>query len=65
MGIVMELKETNRSEVEKNEKGATMVEYAMMVALVAAVCIVAVTNIGKAGNTAFTNIATNMNTANN
>ena len=62
----MELKsEINGSEVKKNEKGATMVEYAMMVALVAAVCVVAVTNIGSAGNVAFTGIATKMNTANN
>jgi len=65
MGIVMELKEINGSEVKKNEKGATMVEYAMMVALVAAVCIVAVTNIGKASNAAFTGVATQLNSANN
>jgi len=58
-------KEMIENEAPENEKGATMVEYAMMVALVAAICIVAVTNIGKASNTAFSGVATKMNTANN
>ena len=40
-----------------DEKGATMVEYALMVALIAVVCIVAVGLIGTNANTMFTNIA--------
>ena len=37
----------------KEEEGATMVEYGLMVALIAIVCIVAVTAIGVALNTKF------------
>ena len=41
----------------KEEKGATMVEYALMVALIAVVCLVAVTGVGTAANGQFTAIA--------
>jgi pilus assembly protein Flp/PilA len=41
----------------RDEEGATMVEYGLMVALIAAVCIVAVTSIGTQLSTFFTNIA--------
>jgi pilus assembly protein Flp/PilA len=37
----------------RSEKGATMVEYGLMVALIAAVCIAAVTAIGTGVNAAF------------
>ena len=40
----------------KDEEGATAVEYAIMVALIAAVIIGAVTTIGTKSNTAFTNV---------
>ena len=39
----------------KDEEGATMVEYALMLALIAIVCIIAVTAIGNNANTTFTN----------
>lgn len=39
------------------EEGATMVEYGLMLALIAVVCIVAVGLIGTNLNTMFTNIA--------
>ena len=39
------------------ESGATMVEYALMVALVAAVCVVAVTALGNAISGKFTAVA--------
>jgi pilus assembly protein Flp/PilA len=39
------------------ERGATAVEYALMVALIAAVIIAAVTLLGTNINTIFTNIA--------
>ena len=42
----------------KDEEGATMVEYALMLALIAIVCIGAVTFIGSNANTVFTNAAT-------
>ena len=42
----------------QEEKGATMVEYALMVALIAVVAIVAVTNVGTAVTAKFAAIAT-------
>ena len=39
----------------KDEEGATMVEYALMLALIAIVCIVAVTAIGTSAQGTFTN----------
>ncbi len=41
----------------KYEGGATMVEYALMVALIAIICIVAVTAIGTNVNLVFQSIA--------
>ena len=38
----------------KDEEGATMVEYALMLALIAIVCIFAVTAIGIQANNTFT-----------
>lgn len=40
----------------RDEKGATAVEYGIMVALIAVVIIVAVTTLGTQINTAFTTI---------
>ena len=47
----------------KDEEGATMVEYALMLALIAIVCITAVTNIGGSANTTFTAADTALNSA--
>lgn len=44
----------------KDEEGATMVEYALMIALIAVVCIGAVTLIGQSANTKFQNVATSL-----
>ena len=44
----------------RDEDGATMVEYALMLALIAVVCIVAVGLIGTGANTMFNNIATDL-----
>jgi pilus assembly protein Flp/PilA len=41
----------------KDEEGATMVEYALMLALIAIICIGAVTMIGQNADTVFTNAA--------
>ena len=38
----------------KDEEGATMVEYALMLALIAIVCIAAVTFVGTSTKTIFT-----------
>ena len=44
----------------REEEGATMVEYGLMVALIAIVCILAITNIGKNLNSVFTEIASDL-----
>ena len=41
-----------------DEDGATMVEYGMMVALIAAVCVGIVTTLGTQIRTAFTTVST-------
>lgn len=46
--------------IGKEEEGATMVEYGIMVSLIAIVCIAAVTTIGTSLQTTFTNIAGNL-----
>jgi len=43
-----------------DEQGATMVEYGVMVALIAAVCIATVKLLGPKINTAFNTIVTQM-----
>ena len=40
----------------RDESGATMVEYGIMVALIAAVCIVLVSTLGKTVSNAFSSI---------
>ena len=44
----------------KNEEAATMVEYALMLALIAIICITAVATIGTNAHTIFTSIANNL-----
>ena len=44
----------------RNEEGATMIEYGLMVALIAVVLIGAVTYLGGSVRTTFTNIGGNM-----
>ncbi len=41
----------------KDEEGATMVEYGVMVALIAAVCVAIVTTLGTQVQTAFTTVS--------
>ena len=46
--------------LKKEQKGATAVEYGLMVGLIAVVIIVAVTALGGRLNTLFTNITTSL-----
>jgi pilus assembly protein Flp/PilA len=46
------------SRLWKDEEGATMVEYGLMVALIAVVCILAVTAIGTQLNIKFGDVGT-------
>jgi pilus assembly protein Flp/PilA len=45
----------------RDEEGATMVEYGLMLALIAIVCIVAITFVGENANLVFDNIAKELN----
>jgi pilus assembly protein Flp/PilA len=47
----------------REEEGATMVEYALMLALIAIVCIAAVAVIGTNAKTVFTNAAGSLTAA--
>jgi len=44
----------------KDDSGATLVEYGLIIALIAIVCIAAITTIGKNMNTMFTKIGTDV-----
>lgn len=44
----------------KDEEGATMPEYALMVSLIAVFCIVAVTAVGTQASAIFTSIAASL-----
>ena len=44
----------------KDEEGATMVEYALMLALIAVVCILIVTTLGQGVKNTFTNVSDKM-----
>lgn len=48
-----------------DESGATMVEYGLMVALIAVVAIAAVTFLGEQVSTTFTTVGDEMSAANN
>jgi pilus assembly protein Flp/PilA len=45
----------------KNEKGATAIEYGLIAALIAVAAIAAMTSVGSALNTTFTNVSTSLN----
>jgi pilus assembly protein Flp/PilA len=47
--------------LQDEEKGASMVEYALLVALIAIIAIVAVTAAGEAVSSEFNDIATTLN----
>ena len=46
----------------KDEEGAALVEYGLLVGLIALVCVTAVTNLGSTVKTLFTNIASSLYT---
>jgi len=56
-----EMKKNNEKLVpNKKEKGATMLEYGVMVALILAVCIAVVKTIGTTLNTNFQSVSANL-----
>jgi len=46
-----------RTQFVRDEEGASLVEYGMLLSLVAVVCIVAITTLGTSISTMFTNLA--------
>ena len=44
----------------KNERGAALVEYALLLALIAVVCIVALTTLGNKANSKFESIGSQL-----
>ena len=49
-----------RERVGRDERGASLVEYALLVALIAVVCIVAITLLGGKAADKFSNIGTSL-----
>ena len=47
----------------KNERGASLVEYALLLALIAVVCIAAVTALGKTASNKFSEVGNSLNAA--
>ena len=50
-----------RARFGRSERGAALVEYALLVALIAVVCIVAITLLGTNANKKFNGIANSLN----
>ena len=51
------------SRVTKDERGASMVEYALLLALIAVVCIAAVTFLGHSASDKFTDVGNKISSA--
>ena len=54
---------TRMGTLMRDDSGQDLLEYALLVALIALVAVVAVTNSGKAVNSIFTQVATQLQTA--
>jgi pilus assembly protein Flp/PilA len=53
-----------RARFGDSERGASMVEYALLVALIAVVCIAAIKLIGQSANSSFKSTATELQDTN-
>jgi pilus assembly protein Flp/PilA len=49
-----------RAKFGRDERGASLVEYALLVALIAVVCIVAIAFLGKSASSKFSNVGSNL-----
>lgn len=54
------LKAWIQAHVAKTDRGASLVEYALLVALIAVVCIVAITFLGNSASEKFSNVGSNL-----
>ena len=50
-----------RARFGDDERGASLVEYALLVALIAVVCIVAITFLGQAASSKFDSVGNSLN----
>ena len=50
-----------RARFGNEERGASLVEYALLVALIAVVCIIAITFLGNQANSKFSTIGSGIN----
>lgn len=55
------LKAWVQAHVAKTDRGASLVEYALLVALIAVVCIVAIGFLGRAASDEFTSVGNSIN----
>jgi pilus assembly protein Flp/PilA len=53
-----------RAKLLRNESGQDLLEYALLVALIALVCVVAITSTGSGVNSIFTDISAELGKAN-
>jgi pilus assembly protein Flp/PilA len=49
-----------RSRFGRSERGASLVEYALLVALIAVVCILAITFVGNRANDKFSSVGSSL-----
>ncbi len=54
------LKAWIQAHVAKTDRGASLVEYALLVALIAVVCIVAITFLGSAASDKFSDVGASL-----
>ena len=50
-----------RAKFGRDERGASLVEYALLVALIAVVCIVAITFLGQSASDKFSSVGSSVN----
>lgn len=53
-----------RAKLLRNDSGQDLLEYALLVALIALVCVVAITQTGQGVNSIFTDISSELSKAN-
>ena len=51
---------TETIHAHRDERGASLVEYALLVALIAVVCIIAISFVGTAASTKFSSVGSNL-----
>jgi pilus assembly protein Flp/PilA len=52
-----------RARFGNDERGASLVEYALLVALIAVVCIVAIAFLGRSASSRFSNVGSSVNSS--